>query len=45
MANTTKTQPNRMENIKTVKTTVSSARELLQTVAKLKQQYCGNWIN
>ena len=38
MANTTKTQPNRMENIKTVKTTVSSARELLQTVAKLKQQ-------
>lgn len=38
MANTTKTQPNRMENIKTVKSTVSTARELLQTVSKLKQQ-------
>ncbi len=38
MANTTKTQPNRMENIKTVKSTVSTARELLQVVSKLKQQ-------
>ncbi len=39
MANTTNTQPNRMENIKTVKSTVvSSARDLLQTVTKLKQQ-------
>ncbi len=39
MANTTKTQPNRMENIKTVKSSVvTTARDLLQTVAKLKQQ-------
>ena len=38
MANTTKTQPSRMENIKTVKSTVVTARDLLQTVSKLKQQ-------
>ena len=39
MAITTKPQTNRMENIKTVKTTVvPTARDLLQAVAKLKQQ-------
>ncbi len=39
MANTTNTQQNRMENIKGVKSSVvASARDLLQSVSKLKQQ-------